>query len=105
MITKTCAAHHHDHRQLPCPWPDCPNGEGAADRFEVPRHEGAGRMTRAEGHFDVEPPPRVFARTQWHCEKCGGSGWTWVEAGATPRPDRCPHRRSPTVTPRGATLR
>jgi len=98
---KLCAEHHHEHRQLPCPWPDCPNGEGAGDTVHVPRHAGAGMMTRAEGHFDVSPAPRVFERKQWHCEKCGASGWSWVEAGAERPMDRCPHRRPRTVKPRG----
>lgn len=96
---KVCDEHRHEHRQLPCPWPDCPNSEGAADRFEVPRHTGAGKMTRAEGNFDVAPPPRVFDREQWRCEKCGASGWAWLEAGAQSRMDRCPHRRPGTVKP------
>lgn len=101
MEMKTCEEHRHEHRQLPCPWPDCANGEGAADSIEVPRHTGAGRMTRAEGHFDEAPAPRVFHRTQWNCDKCGASGWTWLEAGAEPHLDRCPHRRPGTVRPRG----
>lgn len=96
---KVCDEHRHEHRQLPCPWPDCPNSEGATDRFEVPRHTGAGKMTRAEGNFDVAPPPRVFDREQWRCEKCGASGWAWLEAGAESRMDRCPHRRPGTVKP------
>jgi hypothetical protein len=96
---KSCAEHGHEHRQLPCPWPDCPNGEAAADLLEVPRHTGAGMMTRAEGHFDVAPRPRVFERKGWTCDKCGVSGWSWVEAGAEPRMDRCPHRRPGTVKP------
>ena len=96
---KSCAEHRHEHRQLPCPWPDCPNNEGAADLLEVPRHTGAGRMTRAEGHFDVSPRPRIFERKAWSCDKCGASGWFWVEAGAEPRMDRCPHRRPGTVKP------
>jgi hypothetical protein len=85
---------------LPCPWPDCPNGEGAADTVHVPRHAGAGRMTRAEGHFDVLPPPRIFERKRWICDQCGASGWSWVESGAEQRLDRCPHRRPVTVKPR-----
>ena len=97
---KSCPQHRHEHRQLPCPWPDCPNNEGAAELTEVPRHAGAGSMTRAEGHFDVFPAPRVFRRTEWNCDKCGASGWVWVEAGAEPRMDRCPHRRAVTVQPR-----
>lgn len=97
---KICAEHRHEHRQLPCPWPSCPNGEDAPDSFEVPRHTGAGKMTAAEGHFEVAPPPRVFARQPWSCEQCGASGWTWIEAGAEPRSDRCPHRRRSTVVPR-----
>lgn len=96
---KTCAAHRHEHRQLPCPWPDCENSERAADVVEVQRHTGAGRMTPAEGRFDVAPPPRVFSRQKWTCETCGESGWHWVETGATHRMDRCPHRRTRTVTP------
>ncbi len=99
---KTCELHRHDHRDLPCPWPGCPQGEGAADTTEVARHTGAGRMTRAEGHFDEAPPPRVFERTQWNCELCGATGWSWVERGAEPRADRCPHRRTKTVWPRGS---
>ena len=75
--------------------------EGATDTTEVPRHEGAGRMTQAEGHFESSPAPRVFQRKQWTCEKCGASGWAWVEAGAELRMDRCPHRRPGTVRPRG----
>lgn len=102
-LMKTCADHRHEHRQLPCPWPDCPNGESAADRTEVPRHAGAGMMTKAEGHFDVSPAPRVFLRTMWKCEKCSSTGWAWVEAGAEPRMDRCPHRRPGTVKPLGRT--
>jgi hypothetical protein len=98
---KVCAEHRHEHRQLPCPWSDCPNSEGAADRIEVPRHTGAGRMTRAEGHFDAEPSPRIFERKSWRCDKCGAIGWVWVEAGAEPHLDRCPHRRASTVKPRG----
>jgi len=100
---KVCEEHRHEHRQLPCPWPDCPNSEGAADRVEVPRHTGAGKMTRDEGHFDVPPPPRVFDRKMWTCDKCGATGWSWVEAGAERRVDRCPHRRSVSVTPRART--
>jgi hypothetical protein len=96
---KTCVEHRHEHRQLPCPWPDCPNGEGATDTTEVPRHTGAGPMTRAEGHFDVLPAPRMFHRTPWDCDKCGARGWAWVEAGAETRLDRCPHRRPGTVKP------
>jgi hypothetical protein len=96
---KTCEQHRHEHRQLPCPWPDCPNGEGAADLFEVPRHTGAGRMTPAEGNFEVTPRPRAFERKSWSCDKCDASGWSWVEVGAEPRVDRCPHRRPGTVTP------
>jgi hypothetical protein len=96
---KSCEQHRHEHRQLPCPWPDCPNGEGAGDLFEVPRHTGAGMMTRAEGHFDVTPQPRKFERKMWTCEKCGASGWHWVEAGVDPHLDRCPHRRPGTVKP------
>jgi hypothetical protein len=30
-----------------------------ADTQEIPRHAGAGKMTRAEGHFDVAPAARV----------------------------------------------
>ena len=100
-MMKECAEHRHQHRQLPCPWLDCPNGEGAADRVEVPRHSGAGMMTQAEGHFEVSPAPRVFQRTQWTCEKCDAIGWTWVESGAEIRMDRCPHRRPATVKPLG----
>jgi hypothetical protein len=96
---KTCETHRHAHRQLPCPWPDCPNNESASETFEVPRHEGAGKMTRAEGHFEVEPAPRVFHRKQWRCEKCGATGWAWVQAGAEMRLDRCPHRTAGTVKP------
>jgi len=98
---KICEQHRHEHRDLPCPWPDCPNGEGAAETTEVPRHEGAGRMTRAEGHFESSPAPRVFQRQQWICDKCSATGWAWVEAGAELRMDRCPHRRPGTVRPRG----
>jgi hypothetical protein len=97
---KTCTEHRHEHRQLPCPFPDCPNSEGAGDTIEVPRHTGAGKMTHAEGHFDVAPPPRIFERRSWTCDKCGISRWAWVEVGAEPRMDRCPHRRAATVTPR-----
>ena len=97
---KVCAEHRHEHRQLPCPWPDCANSEGAGDTFEVPRHAGAGKMTQAEGHFDVPPPPRKFERKQWTCPQCGVPGWSWVEIGAEPRMDRCPHRRRVTVVPR-----
>ena len=68
--------------------------------MEVPRHTGAGMMTRAEGHFDEEPPPRIFDRKQWTCDKCGASGWSWVESGAERPLDRCPHRRPATVKPR-----
>ncbi len=100
---KICEQHRHEHRQLPCPWPDCPNGEGAADRLEAPRHAGAGKMTAAEGHFDVSPAPRVFQRKRWDCDKCSAFGWAWVEAGAEPRLDRCPHRRPGTVKPLGKT--
>jgi hypothetical protein len=103
VTLKACAQHHHEHRQLPCPWPDCENSEGAADTVEVPRHTGAGQMTRAEGHFDAPPAARVFHRTLWKCEKCDASGWTWVEAGAQPRMDRCPHRRPATVKPLART--
>jgi hypothetical protein len=98
---KVCAEHRHEHRQLPCPWPDCPNSEGAADKVEVPRHEGPGKMTRAEGHFAVSPAPRLFERKQWICDLCGATGWTWVETGAELRMDRCPHRKPATVRPRG----
>ena len=97
---KACALHRHEHRQLPCPYPDCEHGEAASTKFEVPRHTGAGRMTQAEGHFEGAPKPRVFNRTEWRCEQCDAAGWEWVEAGAEPRMDRCPHRRHPTVTPR-----
>src|SRR5687767_10302473 len=97
---KACAEHRHEHRHLPCPWPDCPNGEGAGDTFEVPRHEGAGRMTLAEGHFQVAPAPRSFERKRWKCDQCGAFGWAWVEAGAELPSDRCPHRRTATVKPR-----
>lgn len=96
---KTCTQHRHEHRQLPCPWPDCLNNEGAADKLEVPRHVGAGRMTAAEGHFDTLPAPRMFQRKQWVCDKCSASGWWWVEKGAEPTLDRCPHRRAATVKP------
>jgi len=96
---KTCEQHRHEHRQLPCPWPDCPNNEGAADVFEVPRHTGAGAMTPAEGNFEGSPKPRIFERQAWTCDKCEASGWSWVEAGAEPRLDRCPHRRPGTVKP------
>lgn len=99
----TCPEHRHDHRQLPCPWPDCPNSEGAGDTFEIPRHTGAGRMTQAEGHFDQPPPPRRFERKQWTCEQCGAVGWAWIESGAERRADRCPHRRRVTVVPRART--
>jgi hypothetical protein len=68
---------------------------------EIARHAGAGKMTAAEGHFAEAPPPRVFRRKQWSCEKCGATGWAWVEGDATPQPDRCPHRRPGTVKPRG----
>lgn len=98
---KICAEHRHEHRQLPCPWPDCSNSAGEADTVEVARHAGAGRMTRAEGRFDVLPAPRVFQRKRWDCDKCGASGWAWVEGGAAPRVDRCPHRRPVTVKPLG----
>jgi hypothetical protein len=98
---KSCATHRHEHRHLPCPWPDCPEGEGAADRTEIARHAGAGQMTRDEGHFDVAPAPRLFDRKPWECELCGATGWSWVEVGAVPRMDRCPHRRTQTVWPRG----
>lgn len=100
---KTCVIHRHEHRQLPCPWPDCENAEGATEKMEVPRHTGAGQMTRAEGHFDVSPPPRVFQRQGWNCDKCSATGWFWVEAGAEARLDRCPHRRAGTVKPRVRT--
>ncbi|HEU4887152.1 MAG TPA: hypothetical protein VFV49_04645 [Thermoanaerobaculia bacterium] len=100
---KSCDTHRHEHRDLPCPWPDCPNGEGATNTMEIMRHAGAGKMTRAEGHFDAAPPPRVFQREPWDCDKCGAAGWSWVEAGAEPRMDRCPHRRPKTVWPRGNT--
>jgi len=96
---KSCIAHRHEHRQLPCPWPDCENSESAGEVFEVPRHAGAGAMTQAEGRFDVAPAPRVFHRKQWTCDKCPVTGWAWVEAGAEPRMDRCPHRRAATVKP------
>lgn len=96
---KTCAHHRHEHRDLPCPWPDCENSEGAAESFKVERHTGAGKMTPAEGRFKVAPAPRMFQREQWTCEKCPRTGWFWVEAGAVPRPDRCPHRRTGTVKP------
>lgn len=56
-------------------------------------------MTAEENHFDVPPPPRVFHRTQWVCDKCEASGYAWVEAGAEVRMDRCPHRRASTVRP------
>src|SRR5688500_15354992 len=98
---KTCDIHHHEHRQLPCPWPDCPHGEAAGDVTEVPRHTGAGKITLAEGHFDVSPAPRVFERTSWTCDQCGATGWSWIERGAERRPDRCPHRRPKTVWRRG----
>lgn len=98
---KTCDLHRHEHRDLPCPWPDCPHGEGAADTTEISRHTGAGRLTRAEGHFDVAPAPRLFQRKPWTCDKCSVTGWAWVEAGAELRVDRCPHRRAGTVMPRG----
>lgn len=100
-----CPQHRHEHRQLPCPWPDCPNAQGATDTTEVPRHTGAGRMTRGEGHFQTAPAPRVFQRTQWRCDACGASGWTWLEAGAELRMDRCPHRRTSTVQPRSRAPR
>jgi hypothetical protein len=96
---KECRAHRHDHRQLPCPWPDCENNEGAADILEIERHTGAGRMTQAEGHFEVAPAPRIFHRKQWRCDQCDATGWAWVEAGAELRIDRCPHRRTSTVRP------
>ena len=99
MQMKTCATHRHEHRQLPCPWPDCPNNEDAADKFEVPRHEGAGKMTPAEGRFDKLPAPRKFQRKQWVCDKCSATGWSWVETGAEAPLDRCPHRRTATVRP------
>jgi hypothetical protein len=97
---KSCEEHKHEHRDLPCPWPDCPNGEGAGETIEVLRHTGAGRMTRAEGHFDKSPPPRRFQRVEWKCEKCGSNGWAWIEDGGEARLDRCPHRRPSTVVPR-----
>jgi hypothetical protein len=56
-------------------------------------------MTREEGGFEVAPAPRVFERTKWDCENCDVVGWSWVEVGAQPRTDRCPHRRAPTVKP------
>jgi hypothetical protein len=96
---KTCTEHRHEHRQLPCPWPDCENNEDAPAILEIPRHSGAGRMTRAEGHFDVAPAARTFRRQQWTCDQCSASGWVWVEAGTEPRKDRCPHRRAATVKP------
>lgn len=102
---KTCPEHRHEHRQLPCPWPDCPNGESAADTFEVPRHTGAGAMTAEERGSEVEPPPRVFGRQQWVCDKCNASGWVWVEAGSEIRQDRCPHRRTATVRVRDRGIR
>lgn len=98
---KSCDTHRHEHRDLPCPWPDCPNSEGATATMNIERHTGAGKMTHAEGHFDVAPKPRVFERTPWTCDLCGASGWSWVEAGGEPRMDRCPHRRPKTVWPRG----
>ena len=98
---KTCELHRHEHRDLPCPWPDCENGEGATDTTRIERHAGAGRMTRAEGHFETAPAPRVFERTAWNCDKCDATGWSWVEAGGEPRLERCPHRRPKTVWPRG----
>ena len=64
---KVCAEHRHEHRHLPCPWPDCANSEGAGDTFEVPRHAGAGKMTQVEGHFDGLPPPRKFEHRQSTC--------------------------------------
>ena len=97
---KLCAEHRHTHNQLPCPWPDCPNSEGAGDTIDVPRHMGAGRMTRAEGHFETPPPPRAFERKRWTCDQCDAFGWAWVERGAERRMDRCPHRRPVTVSPR-----
>lgn len=100
---KTCAKHRHEHRDLPCPWPDCENNEGAGAKFEVARHAGAGMMTSAEGHFKVAPAPRAFERKEWKCDKCDVTGWAWVEGGAEPRLDRCPHRRPGTVKPRGRT--
>lgn len=99
-MMKSCDEHKHEHRDLPCPWPDCPNSEGAGDAFEVSRHTGAGKMTRAEGHFVKAPPPRKFQRAKWECEKCGAIGWTWMEEGAERRMDRCPHRKPGTVVPR-----
>ena len=100
---KTCPQHRHEHRDLPCPWPACENSESATERMEIARHSGAGKMTPAEGRFDVTPAPRVFQREQWVCDKCDATGWTWVEGGGKPRLDRCPHRRPATVKPRGST--
>jgi hypothetical protein len=100
---KACDEHRHEHRQLPCPWPGCPNNEGAADTVEIPRHAGAGMLTLAEGHFDVPPAPRVFRRKAWTCDKCGASGWSWVQNDGEPQLDRCPHRRIRTVQPVGRT--
>lgn len=97
---KNCDEHKHEHRNLPCPWPGCPNSDEAGETYEVARHTGAGKMTRAEGHFDAPPRPRMFRRVQWECEKCGSIGWAWLESGATPQMDRCPHRRPATVVPR-----
>lgn len=85
---KTCPEHRHEHRDLACPWPDCPNGENATDTFEVARHSGEG-------------VPRTFQRTSWTCDKCDATGWAWLETGAEMRMDRCPHRRPATVRPRG----
>ena len=98
-----CDQHKHEHRQLPCPYPDCPNSNGAGAVFEVERHAGAGKMTFAEGHFEKPPQPREFRREQWECEKCGAIGYAWVEAGGKPQMDRCPHRRPATVVPRRST--
>lgn len=99
-MMKTCPEHRHEHRDLPCPWPDCPNSEGATETFEVARHAGAGQMTQAEGHFQVAPQPRQFSRQKWECDKCGAFGYAWVEGDVKPDLDRCPHRRPGTVKPK-----
>lgn len=96
---KSCTIHRHEHRDLPCPWPECENNESVGELVEVSRHAGAGRMTAAEGRFELAPAPRRFARQQWSCNACAKSGWYWVEVGAEPRADRCPHRRTGTVKP------
>ena len=59
---KTCTEHRHEHRQLPCPWPDCENNENAAELVEVPIEPNR-PIAKGPGRYDgieVLPGGRIL---------------------------------------------